>query len=126
MRDALLVAFGGAIGSVLRWAVSAAVARLTRQAAVFPWATLGVNLAGSLAIGFVLGLTLERQPLPAATRLFIVTGVLGGFTTFSAFSAETLALLRSGSAWPAAGYVSASVIGGVLAALTGAALAPRA
>ena len=122
MRDALLVALGGAIGSVLRWAAAVIGARLSREPA-FPWSTLLVNLAGSLAIGFVLGLAIAREPVPAATRLFLVTGVLGGFTTFSAFSWETLALARAGQPWAAAGYVTGSVAGGLLAALLGIALA---
>lgn len=124
MRDLLLVAFGGALGSVLRWSVTAAMARLSRDAA-FPWGTLAVNLVGSCAIGFVLTLAFERSSVPPAARLFIVTGLLGGFTTFSAFSWETLVLLRDGHALAAAGYAGGSVLGGLVAAALGAALAGR-
>ena len=124
MRDVLLVAFGGALGSVLRWSVTAAMARLSRDAA-FPWGTLAVNLAGSCAIGFVLTLAFERSAVPPAARLFIVTGLLGGFTTFSAFSWEALVLLRDGHALAAAGYAGGSVLGGLAAAVRGAALATR-
>ena len=124
MRDALLVALGGAIGSVLRWGTTSWAARFARDAA-FPWGTLGVNLAGSCAIGFVLTLAFERSHVPPAARLFLVTGVLGGFTTFSAFSWETLVLMRDGHALAAAGYVASSVVLGLLAALAGAALATR-
>ena len=124
MKDALLVAFGGAMGSVLRWTVVWAVARLPR-ASGFPWGTLGVNLVGSCAIGFVLTLAFERGLVAPGLRLFLVTGVLGGFTTFSAFSWETLVLVRDGHALAAAGYVAGSVLGGLAAALAGAALASR-
>jgi CrcB protein len=84
-----------------------------------------VNLVGSCAIGFVLTLAFERGLVAPATRLFLVTGVLGGFTTFSAFSWETLVLVRDGQALPALGYVAGSVLGGFAAALLGASLAAR-
>lgn len=117
-----MVALGGAIGSVLRWGAVTLVARLPRGAG-FPWGTLGVNLAGSLAIGFMIALAFERgQPSPTL-RLFLVTGILGGFTTFSAFSWETLAMLREGQTLAAWGYVAGSVLGGLFAAMLGAALA---
>ena len=115
---------GGAFGSVLRWAVVSGVARLPRAAA-FPWGTLGVNLAGSCAIGFVLTLAFERGLVAPGLRLFLVTGVLGGFTTFSAFSWESLALVRDGHALAAVGYVAGSLLGGLAAALLGATLAAR-
>ncbi len=124
MRDALLVALGGALGSVLRWSVSSWLARLSRDAA-FPWGTLAVNIAGSAAIGFVLTLAFERGSVPPAVRLFLVTGILGGFTTFSAFSWETLVLLRDGHVLAAAGYPGGALLGGLAAAAAGAALAAR-
>ncbi len=124
MRDALLVALGGALGSVLRWSVSSWLARLSRDAA-FPWGTLAVNIAGSAAIGFVLTLAFERGSVPPAVRLFLVTGVLGGFTTFSAFSWETLTLMRDGHVLAATGYAGGSLLGGLAAAAAGAALAAR-
>ena len=124
MREALLVAFGGALGSVLRWAVTIGVARATR-APMFPWGTLVVNLAGSLVIGVLLGLATDRGALAAPARMFLVTGLLGGFTTFSAFSWEALALLRAGHASAAGGYVAGSVLGGLLAAAAGWLLAAK-
>ena len=124
MRNALLVALGGALGSVLRWLVGSAVHTLM-PTSTFPWGTLGINLAGSFAIGLVMALALERTLVPPAARLFLVTGVLGGFTTFSALSYETLQLVRDGE-WPAAaGYVLGSLTGGVAAAFGGFALASR-
>lgn len=124
MRDIALVALGGALGSVLRWSMTGALARLSRDAA-FPWGTLAVNLAGSCVIGLVLTLAFERGALPPAARLFVVTGILGGFTTFSAFSWEGLVLLRDGHLLAAAGYIGGSVLGGLAAAAAGAAVAAR-
>ena len=89
MRDALLVALGGASGSVLRWALSSWIARL-HEPSRFPWGTLAVNLLGSFAIGALLTLAFERGALPTPFRLLLVTGVLGGFTTFSAFSLDAV------------------------------------
>ena len=123
MKQVLLVAAGGAIGSVLRWAVSVWLAR--PGPAAFPWSTLAVNLLGSAAIGFVLALATERAGFPASLRLFVATGVLGGFTTFSAFSWETLSLARDGHALSATAYVLASVLGGLAAAAGGSAIAAK-
>lgn len=123
MRNLLLVAAGGAIGSALRWGLTGLVQRWSGSA--FPWGTFAVNAAGSLAIGFLMALALERALVSPATRLFVVTGVLGGFTTFSAFSYETLALLRDGQ-WPAAAaYAFGSLLAGVAGAMSGWALATR-
>ncbi len=124
MKSALLVAFGGAAGSVLRWYASGWVQRLFPHS-TFPWGTFAVNVTGSFAIGVLLTLAVERSVLSPALRLLLVTGVLGGFTTFSAFSMETFELLRSGQ-WPAAvGYAAGSVAIGLLAAAAGWALAIR-
>jgi CrcB protein len=95
IRDLLLVASGGAIGSTLRYLVSES-AQLVLSAAVFPLGTLAVNISGSLLIGLFAGLAEYRQMFGSGARLLLVVGVLGGYTTFSAFSLETLSLLRSG------------------------------
>ncbi|MCC6652110.1 MAG: fluoride efflux transporter CrcB [Candidatus Eisenbacteria bacterium] len=118
MKTALLVALGGALGSVLRWLVSTLAQRATPGAAM-PWGTLLVNVAGSCAIGALLALADERGALSPEARFFLVTGVLGGFTTFSAYSAETLALMRAGHGGIALFYASASVVLGVGAAYAG-------
>lgn len=124
MRSALLVALGGALGSVLRWLVGGWVHAAT-PTSTFPWGTFAVNAAGSFAIGAILALALERALVSPAMRLLLVTGVLGGFTTFSAFSYETLQLLRDGQ-WPAAlGYSLGSVAVGLAAAFGGWALVTR-
>ena len=123
MRDVALVALGGAFGSVLRWWLSGVAQRWSGGA--FPWGTFAVNLTGSLAIGFVAARALERALVPPAARLFAMVGVLGGFTTFSALSYETLALLRDGQWAAALGYAGGSVVTGVVAAFAGYALGMR-
>ncbi|MES2710402.1 MAG: fluoride efflux transporter CrcB [Pseudomonadota bacterium] len=98
----LCVALGGALGSVARYLLTLlAVAQL---GAGFPWGTLAINIAGSALIGVAAGLGASGE-----WRLFLVTGVLGGFTTFSAFSLET-GLLWERSPTLAVSYVAASVI----------------
>jgi CrcB protein len=97
----ILVAVGGAVGSVLRYLVS--VQSVLWFGMHFPWGTLAVNVAGSAAIG-VLG----ALPLPQEARLLLITGLLGGFTTFSAFSLE-VELLWHRAPWTAMGYVAASL-----------------
>ncbi len=121
MRAALLVALGGAVGSVLRYAIGGVVSR--GGSAAFPWGTLVVNVLGSFAIGGLLTLTEARVSLSPELRLLLVTGVLGGFTTFSAFSWETLALARAGLGMQAAAYVAASIAVGLAAAWAGHLLA---
>jgi CrcB protein len=123
MRAALWVALGGAIGSVSRWLLSGAVQRWTNSG--FPWGTLTVNAIGSLAVGVLAALALERALVSPAARQFLIVGVLGGFTTFSAFSYEAVALLRDGQWWAAAGYVGASVTAGLGGAMIGMALGLR-
>ncbi len=124
MRSALLVALGGALGSVGRWLVQGWVQRLS-PSSTFPWGTFAVNAIGSFAIGVLLTLGLERALVPPQARLFVVTGVLGGFTTFSAFTWESMALLRDAQWAAAAAYVLGSVAVGLAAAIAGAALATR-
>jgi CrcB protein len=123
LKDALAVALGGAMGSVSRWLLSMALARSGDGR--FPWGTLAVNLIGSFLIGLVLGGSHERNSLSPALRLLAVTGMLGGFTTFSALSWETLALARHGQPIAALGYAVGSLAGGLLAAAAGASLLRR-
>lgn len=112
------VALGGAIGSVLRWLTVVVAAQ--RFGAAFPWGTLAVNVAGSFVIGAIAewaaGGVLGVTP---TVRLFVATGVLGGFTTFSSFSLDALTLLRDGDAPLAFGYVAGSVALGLAAAYAG-------
>lgn len=117
----LWVAGGGALGSALRYGLALGVQR--RLGTGWPFGTLAVNLLGSFLIGWAFHLLVSREILAEGPRLFIVAGLLGGFTTFSAFSLETLRLLQEG-AWPlAALYVALSTAGGLLAAWAGFQLA---
>ena len=119
---ALSVAAGGALGAVLRWLVGALALRLLGPG--LPFGTLAVNLLGAFAMGLAAALLLERAG-PAAARLapFLMTGVLGGFTTFSAFALEALTLIERGRAGLALLYMAGSVGLAVLALWAGLALA---
>ena len=112
----LLVAFGGAAGAVLRYAVTTMV--MTWTTVGFPMGTFLVNMAGCMAIGMLWGMGMDKTFSPVLTA-FIFPGLLGGFTTFSAFSLESLQLMRTGQPGMALIYVIASIAGGLLAAWTG-------
>ena len=104
------VALGGALGSVARYACTGLVARFAGF--TFPWGTLLVNVSGSLAIGALAALTLpDGKPLiEHHARAFLMVGVLGGFTTFSSFSIDTLNLARAGAWAAASANVASSVV----------------
>lgn len=104
MMQILLVALGGAVGSLARYGVGVAAARLFGLA--FPWGTLIVNVAGGLAMGV---LTARVGPEHEGARLLLGVGVLGGFTTFSTFSLETVRLMQQHPA-SAATYVALSLL----------------
>lgn len=118
LRAALLVAAGGAAGCVLRYVVGA---WLTRPD--YPWGTLAVNLVGSFIVALVMFWGLANGGLAPGMRLFLVTGVLAGFTTMSSFAYETLALAEGAEAWRAVGYVLVTVIGSLAMAVGGRAVA---
>ena len=103
---------GGAIGSVLRYAIG-----LTARQSLFPWATLCINLSGSFILGLFLTRALGRLPVTVTTPISV--GILGGFTTFSTFAWEGLFLSRSGRIGLALIYVLLSVVGGIFAAWIG-------
>ena len=105
----LWIAFGGALGSVARAWVALAVARLTGPQ--FPWGTILINVAGSFIIGFTAVATANylRSPALVEVRAFVMVGLCGGFTTFSAFSLQTLELARAGRMGQAAANVVLSV-----------------
>ena len=113
----LLVALGGALGSALRYGTSLVVHHFYRGP--WPLGTLSVNLAGCLAIGIVMGLYQDRLALSEGTRMFLAVGLLGGFTTFSAFGYESVELIRRGAAATAMLYGAGSVCGGLAAAWLG-------
>lgn len=112
-----LVACGGAIGATLRFMVGR-FCEVTWASTKFPIATLTVNIIGCALIGAMAGATLRDATSPLL-RVFVVTGILGGFTTFSAFGLETITLFRGGHIGTSVLYVLASVIGGCAGVLVG-------
>ena len=118
MWNLLLVGFGGGVGAMARYLVGGWVLHQTMQERI-PYGTLVVNLIGCLAIGLLAGAAERFEVLTPEARLFLITGVLGGFTTFSAFGYETVFLLRRGEPLVAATYVGASVGLGLLAVWLG-------
>ena len=121
MLDWLWVAIGGAAGSMMRYGTVIAVQRMTKGE--FPLATLAVNIVGSFIIGWLAFLVLERDFMSVEARLVVMVGVLGGFTTFSTFSLETLRLLQGGGWSAAAANIALSVAGSLLAAWAGFSIA---
>lgn len=114
----LQIAIGGALGAVLRHVVSMQMIRLSGPG--FPWGTLSVNVVGSLLMGVLAALLLRRGDAGLAHFApFLMTGILGGFTTFSAFSLETLVLIERGRAGLALAYAGGSVIAGLAAVFAG-------
>lgn len=109
MQNIVLVALGSALGGVARFLVTGWVSE--RVASTFPWGTLTVNVVGCAIIGVLAGLgDSQRIGLPPEARAFLMIGVLGGFTTFSSFSLETLRLMHDGAWARVAGNVGLSVI----------------
>ena len=116
MNQIILVALGGAIGASARLLTNGVVIRLF--GAGFPFGNLLVNVAGSLAMGILMGWLLARSGSDNL-RLFLATGILGGFTTFSAFSLDAVSLYQRGEAIAALIYVVASVVISILALVAG-------
>jgi CrcB protein len=117
MYHLVLVALGGALGSGLRHLVNLAALRLIGPG--FPWGTLTVNIAGGFLMGLFVELLARRFGGSAELRLFVATGVLGGFTTFSAFSLDVAVLYERGAVVQAFAYVAASVIVAIAALFLG-------
>lgn len=113
--DILLVGTGGFVGSALRYVVGGLVHRAIPFAR-FPWGTLTVNLVGCLLLGWLAGAVEGRQALSPEARLFLMIGILGGFTTFSTFGYETFGLLQEGEHLAAGANVLLQVLVGVAAA----------
>lgn len=121
MNAYLLVAIGGAIGSASRYGAGVFIGRLWGSS--FPFATMLVNIAGSLLMGLLIGLLARTLPSwQEDARLFLAVGVLGGFTTFSSFSLDTVALIERGELGQAAIYVIVSVLISIAALFAGLAL----
>ncbi|HET7569824.1 MAG TPA: fluoride efflux transporter CrcB [Gammaproteobacteria bacterium] len=113
----LAVAIGGAVGCCARYGLSQLIHLFYGRS--FPVATLTINVLGSFALGFLFFWTLERLTIGPTLRLAILTGGLGGFTTFSTFMVETLILVEEGAFGRAALYVLLSVVLGFAAAFAG-------
>jgi fluoride exporter len=111
----LLAALGGALGALARWALAEALP----SPGGWPWATLLVNVTGCLLLGALLARLALRSPEPAWARPFLGVGVLGGYTTYSTFAVEVVDLVDDGALGVAAGYVLASIVGGVAAVALG-------
>lgn len=118
MRTLLYVAAGGAVGSSARYLVGTWMKNL----GTIPWGTMVVNLTGSFILGIVVGTVSNRTPLDADLRTAITVGLLGGFTTFSTWTVESVELFGSGRIALATMNVFGALVGGLIAATLGLAL----
>jgi len=118
MQHVLLVGAGGFVGSVFRYLVSTGVQRWLGESWI-PYGTLAVNIAGCFLIGLLAGLADSRQLLTEETRLVLMIGLLGGFTTYSTFAYDTLSLLRNGGIAAAVAYVVLHIVVGIAAVWIG-------
>lgn len=118
MKGILLVGLGGFAGSIARYKLGGLVLHLTAQER-FPWSTFAINVAGCLLAGVLAGLAEEYDFFGPDARLLVFTGLLGGFTTFSAFGLDALFLLRRGEIATALLYAGGSVVVGLAAAWVG-------
>lgn len=120
MTNLVLVAFGGAVGSVFRYLVGVWAVRLFGPS--FPWGTFAVNVVGSFFIGLMVEMIARRFDASAEMRVFIVTGIIGGFTTWSSFTLDTMVLLERGAALSAFAYLAGSLVISFAAVFAGLAL----
>ena len=116
MKLILAIGTGSFIGGILRYLLSQFIQ--SKVLLAFPFGTLAVNIIGCFFIGLVFGFN-DNGNLTAEWRLFMATGLLGGFTAFSAFSNETVSMLRDGQLWYATAYISSSVLVGLIATFIG-------
>jgi fluoride exporter len=117
MKLVLLAAAGGALGSSARYLVTVGAGKILGMG--FPWGTLIVNIAGCFIMGLLVGLGAARLTITDEARVFLMTGILGGFTTFSAFSADVALLVERKNFGLAALYVSGSVALSLFAVFAG-------
>jgi CrcB protein len=108
MPDMVWIGLGAAIGANARYWIGQVVA--DRLGTAFPYGTLIINVSGSVLIGCIMTLLADRLLVDTQWRLFLVVGLLGGYTTFSSFSYETIALMQSGRWLPASVYIAGSVL----------------
>ncbi|HEX2684944.1 MAG TPA: fluoride efflux transporter CrcB [Ferruginibacter sp.] len=114
IRNLLLVGLGGGLGSVLRYLTGIFIG-----SKFFPYATMAVNITGSFIIGIVLAMGMRESGWANEWKLFLATGLCGGFTTFSAFSLENMEMIQNGKLGLAAGYIILSVLSGIGAVYLG-------
>lgn len=122
LRTLGVVALGGVLGSLGRYAVGVA---LPHEAAGFPWATFVVNVTGAFAMGLLVAYLLDRPGVHSLVRPFVGVGVLGGWTTFSALAMDAVALGAADRTQLALGYVTATFLVGTLAVAAGSAVGQR-
>jgi CrcB protein len=120
VRDIALVAAGGALGAAARWILGGWLAE--RFGPSFPWHTLVINITGALLLGLLMGASLDRGLVSPNWRVFLGTGVLGGYTTFSTLAYESVALLEQGAYVRAGLDMFGSGALGIVAALIGVAI----
>ncbi len=118
MIHILFVAAGGALGALARYGVGTWLAPASARTAL-PWGTIAVNLLGCLIIGVLMGMAQTRDGLSEGVRTFLMIGILGGFTTFSAFGLETVSLIRAGATGLVAANLLLQVGGGLMAVWVG-------
>jgi fluoride exporter len=114
IKNIILVGLGGSIGSILRY-----VATILISEKKLPYATLSVNIIGSFIIGLVLAFSIRDENFANNWKLFLATGICGGFTTFSAFTLENMQLLQSGRTGMVFLYIALSVVLGIAATFSG-------
>lgn len=117
IRTIVLVGIGGAIGSICRYLTSIFISR--HYPSVFPFATFTANILGCFIIGILLGLFERHQPVNPDLKFLLITGFCGGYTTFSTFSSENLALLHAGNYQTAFTYILFSLLTGILCVWAG-------
>ncbi len=123
MHKYLAVMTGAALGGLARYTIATFIT--ARFASRFPWGTFAVNITGCFLIGLISTILIERAQSPAIWGLFLVTGILGGYTTFSAFGWETVQLSRQGEHLFALANILTSVIAGYAAVWLGVIIARR-
>lgn len=124
LRHLIFAGAGSALGGILRHFMNISFPR--QDAASFPWSTLMVNILGSLLIGVLYGISKEQKLIGEEAQLFLMTGICGGFTTFSAFSLENVQMIQNGEPGKALVYAASSILIGLLAVWAGAFLSKQA
>lgn len=119
MKIILAIGLGSFIGGIARYLITLLIQN--KFISTFPFGTMGVNIIGCFLIGVIYGLS-ERGNLNAEWRLFLATGIMGGFTTFSSFSNDTVSMLRDSQYWQAFSYIGFSVIIGLASTFGGISL----